>query len=81
MMIKIMLNLSNKLIAVSCPECHSKENVSMNQVANQESIVCSSCNQKIKLVDKGGSTKKAVTNINFALENFEKTIKSFNRKN
>ena len=67
-----MFNISQQKINPNCPECGAKNQVTLKQVENQETIKCSECKKNIALIDEGGSTKKTVADTNKAIKNFDK---------
>jgi hypothetical protein len=53
--------------------------VTLAQVANQATITCMGCRQRITLKDKNGSASKSVRDINNTMRDFENTIKKLGR--
>ena len=74
-----MFNISQQKIDLNCPECGSKNEVTLKQVENQEIIKCSGCKKDITLTDEDGSVKRAVADINKAAKSLENTIKKFGK--
>lgn len=71
------MDISQSKIDVPCPKCKASISVSLKQVEQQDTITCSACNSKIDLVDKDGSAKKAVLDVNKSFKDLEDTIKKF----
>lgn len=74
-----MIDISKKEVDVHCPKCTRTMKVRLAQVVAEETITCFNCSTNIKLVDKNGSAKKAVTDINKSLSDFEKAFKSLGK--
>jgi peptide subunit release factor 1 (eRF1) len=72
-------DLSNIRISFKCPECEFSNSVTLNQVQQGQTIICSGCHGNIKLVDKDASTKRATEQINDSLNDLKDTIDKFNR--
>lgn len=73
------LDLGNIRISFKCPECGFSNSVTLNQVQQGQTIICSGCHNNIKLVDKDASTKRATEQINDSLDDLKDTIDKFNR--
>lgn len=73
------MDISQSKVDVPCPKCKATINVSLKQVEQQETITCSACNSKIDLVDKNGSAKKAVRDVNKSLKGLTDGIKKFGK--
>ncbi len=74
-----MFDLSKRSIEIKCPECKKTLTVNFRQVANEESITCSGCSRKIKLVDDKKSVQRGLRDINKAFSDFEKTLRSLGK--
>jgi len=74
-----MFNISQQKIDFNCPECGLKNKVTLEQIEKQIIIKCSDCNKDITLIDKDGSAKRSVADINKAVKDLENTIKKFGR--
>lgn len=76
-----MLDISKEKVNINCPSCNGIIKVTLSQAANEETIVCTSCQSDIHLQDNNNSVKKSIKNVNQGFKNLEKTLKSLNRKN
>ncbi len=47
-------------VDIPCPECSTKNGVSMGGIASQMVITCCGCQKTIKLIDEGGEFKRIV---------------------
>ncbi|GAB1445421.1 hypothetical protein MASR2M41_11150 [Flammeovirgaceae bacterium] len=74
-----MIDISKKEVDVHCPKCKRATKVRLAQVVAEETINCFNCSTSIKLVDKNGSAKKAVADINKSLSEFKKAFKSLGK--
>ena len=74
-----MFDIGRQNIAFGCPQCGRKNSVTLAQVANQATITCMGCKQRITLKDKNGSASKNVRDINNAMRDFENAIKKLGR--
>lgn len=74
-----MIDISKREVSIPCPNCKRVIHVSLKQVVIEDTVTCSGCSRKIKLVDKDKSARKGVKDINRALSDFEKTLKSFGK--
>lgn len=73
------LDLGNIRISLKCPECGFTNSVTLNQVQQCQTVICSGCHADIKLVDKDASTKKGLEKINKSLADLDHEIDKFNR--
>ena len=73
------MDISQSKVDVPCPKCEANINVSLKQIEQQETVTCPSCNSKIDLVDKDGSAKKAVLDVNKGLKDLTDTIKKIGK--
>ncbi len=73
------MDISQPKVDVPCPKCKANISVLIKQVEQQETIICSACNSKINLVDKDGSAKKAVRDINKSFKDLENTIQKIRK--
>jgi Zn ribbon nucleic-acid-binding protein len=62
------MNLSNKEIEITCPECKAKNKTTLQKIANQEIINCLGCKKSIKLTDEDGSVKKSISSVDNSLK-------------
>jgi len=69
-MINIMNDISNQKEELDCPECGAKFEVTLKQIADESKVICS-CGQSIQLKDKDHSAKKAIEDINKALDDLD----------
>jgi predicted RNA-binding Zn-ribbon protein involved in translation (DUF1610 family) len=77
--ISLSFDLGKTKISFKCPECGFSNSVTLNQVQQGQTVICSGCHKNIKLVDKDASTKRAVEGINKSIDDLDKTIDKFNR--
>jgi len=73
------LDLGNARISFKCPECGFSNSVTLNQVQQGQTIICSGCHCDIKLVDKDASTKRGVEAVNKSFADLDDAIGKFNR--
>lgn len=74
-----MFDISRQNIAFGCPQCGRKNSVTLAQVANQATITCCGCSQRINLKDKNSSASKSIRDINNAMRDFENAFKKLGR--
>ena len=72
-------DLGKARISFKCQECGFTNSVTLNQVKQGQTIICSGCHKDIQLVDKDRSTNRAVEDINKSIEDLNDTIDRFNR--
>lgn len=70
-------DLENAEVVLKCPQCESSNNVTLGQIRQQETIICSKCRVNIKLKDENGSMARGLDDINHALDDLERTIQNF----
>jgi predicted metal-binding protein len=46
---------------MKCPFCDAPLTVNLMQVAAHEVVICTSCKKEIRLIDKGGNAKRAIS--------------------
>ena len=73
------MDISQSKVDVPCPTCKANINVSLKQIEGQETVTCPACNSKVNLVDKDGSAKKTVRDVNRSLKSLTDTIKKFGK--
>lgn len=73
------MDISESKVNVTCPKCKFKISVSFNQIKRQEAVFCPNCNSKINLVDKEGSTEKAVNSVNESFKKLHATISQWKK--
>ena len=74
-----MIDIGKEKIKINCPDCNRLLTVTLKQVANQTTISCTGCGNRVKLVDDKGSTRKGVTEINRSFQKLERTLKIFGK--
>ncbi|GBE56541.1 hypothetical protein BMS3Bbin16_00750 [archaeon BMS3Bbin16] len=67
--------LDNAEIQIPCPKCKFSNSVRLKQIKLEETIICSGCKNKIKLVDSEGSTNRGLTKINKSVKDLKKALK------
>ena len=75
-----MIDISKQEIESDCPSCNSKFSITLQQVSNQETIRCRSCGENIRLIDKGGSARKGIRDVNKSFNDLEKAFKNFGKR-
>lgn len=70
-----MIDLLKAKVTLNCPECEFENEVTLDQVAKEEEIICIGCLKTIKLVDQDKSTKTAAEDINKSLSKLKKLFK------
>lgn len=73
-----MIDLGKQTMKVNCPNCSRSITVSLNQITAEVSVKCH-CGYGIELKDKNHSNRKAVNDINKALNDLQNTFKKFGR--
>jgi transcription elongation factor Elf1 len=73
-----MIDISKQKVKIDCPACNSEIEVTMQQVADEMTLVCH-CGQKIKLQDKDNSAKNGIKNFNKTFDDLNKTLKNFGK--
>lgn len=74
------MDISQSKVDVPCPKCEADINVSLKKIEQQETVTCTACSSKIDLVDKDGSSKKVVRDVNKSLKSLTDTIKKFGKQ-
>jgi transcription elongation factor Elf1 len=73
----VSFDLGKHRITFKCPECGFSNTVTLNQVQNEETIVCSGCHKNIKLNDKDSGTKKAIKDVNASMDELNRNLDKF----
>ena len=73
-----MIDISKQKIDITCESCNRGISISLEKVANEETITCR-CGIKIKLQDGNGKSKKAIRDINKSFRDLDKTLKTFGK--
>lgn len=68
------MDLGKQQIRFNCPECDFINSTTLEDVAAGKSVVCVGCLKTIQLNDANGSTKKAIGDVNNALNRLKDTI-------
>jgi len=66
-------------VNLPCPNCGFVNRVKLGQISAGETITCSSCGVKINLVDKDGSVKKGIRDIQKSFDELERTLKKLGK--
>jgi len=74
------VNIAKQKVKIPCPKCKKEQHVSLEQIANEEQIKCVGCGKTIKLIDKNGSARKAVKNVDKSIQDLKKTLSSLDMK-
>lgn len=74
-----MFDLSQEKVDFNCPDCGRGNRVTLKQVADQATIICVGCQERINLKDKGGSARKTIDDTNKAFKDLDSALKKFNR--
>lgn len=72
-------DLASAKIKVKCPMCNTENIVTLGQVQGQETVACVGCQKALRLVDKSGSTSKAISNVNNAMDDLKRAIEDLGR--
>jgi len=73
------MDISQSKVDVPCPKCEANINFSLKQIDFKQIVTCPACNSTIDLVDKDGSAKKAVRDVNKGLKDLTDTIKKIGK--
>lgn len=63
-----------------CPRCGFVNRATLQQVKLEDKILCSGCHVEIFLKDNEGSVQRDITDIEKALNYFERTLKKLIKK-
>jgi transcription elongation factor Elf1 len=74
-----MFDLSKEKIDFNCPECGRNNVVTLSQVANQATITCIGCRERINLKDNGGSARRTINDSNKAMRDLESAFKKLGK--
>ena len=74
-----MFDLSQEKIDFNCPDCGRGNRVTLKQVADQATIICVGCRERIYLKDSGGSARKTINETNKAFKDLDSALKKFSR--
>ena len=74
-----MKSIAKREFHFNCPGCKAPNRATLEQVVNQETVICSGCKKNIKLNNKNGSTKQAVSSVDKSIEDFKDKIKRLER--
>ncbi|NLD25657.1 hypothetical protein GX656_03425 [Candidatus Dojkabacteria bacterium] len=74
-----MFNLGNTQIKIPCPECQYENEVSLEDIAKQRTIICGGCLKEIRLVDNNSSTNQAIKETRRSVQNLKDTIKKISK--
>jgi hypothetical protein len=72
------MDIYKSKIEIPCPECKTKNGVTLGMIAEGHTINCVGCKKKIKLVDKDGSVKKSAKSIDSGIKDLQKSVKNLN---
>lgn len=68
------MDLGKRQITFKCPDCEFINSVALADVVAEASIVCVGCLKTIQLQDGIGSTKRAVNDVNDAINKLKDTL-------
>lgn len=74
------MDIAEQKVKITCPKCKNEQCVSLEQVASEETIKCVGCGKSIRLIDKNGSARKAIEDINKSIKNLKKTLTNLDMK-
>lgn len=74
-----MFDLNKEQITFKCPRCGRTIKATLAQVSRQVTISCTGCCQSIALKDNTGSACKSIRDVNYAIKDFENSLKKFGR--
>jgi len=69
------MSIGNAKIEGSCPGCGAVIHFTLEDVSEQRTVRCDGCSKDIELVDDKGSSKKAIADVDDAINSISKTIK------
>jgi transcription elongation factor Elf1 len=72
-------DLGKERIDLPCPKCKTTNSVTFDQAKHGESITCVNCHSTIRLVDKNGSVRKVVTDVNDAFDDLRGALDDLGR--
>lgn len=75
-----MIDINTQKIDGKCPKCNGRLSTSVEQIARNAIISCSSCGERIQLKDQGGSFRKAQQDIKRASNDLDKALKNLGRR-
>lgn len=73
-----MFDISKQSVELNCTECNAPFKVTVKQIAAEEKIKCR-CGVEIQLMDKEGTNKKAIRDVNAVFKKLEDTFKKLGR--
>jgi len=73
------MDLAFDIVELECPGCSYAIEVLLKQIMVEETILCPGCYAEIQLIDEGGSTRKAQSEVEQALSDLERQIRRFGR--
>lgn len=65
-------DLGKTKVTAPCSNCGAENDITLNQVANEETIKCK-CGAELKLIDEGGKAKASIKEFNDSLNKFGKS--------
>ncbi len=74
-----MFDLSQEKVDFNCPDCGRGNSVTLKQVADQATIICVGCRERINLKDNGGSATRTISETNKAFKDLDSALKKFGR--
>ena len=75
----VLLDLGKYELDVKCPNCHFYNPIYLRQAQLREVIICRGCKGSIRLDDHMNQTKKMLRDLRRAVDDFERTLRSFGR--
>lgn len=74
-----MFNLGDTKIKIPCPECKYENEVSLEDIAKQTSLICGGCLKEIHIVDNNKSTDQAIKRTKKNMQDISNTIKRISK--
>lgn len=69
------MDIEDTQIDLTCPECGFLNTATLSDAINGSSIICIGCLKTIQLIDGDGETKRAVDEVNQALNDLGKAFR------
>ena len=67
--------LGSSEVNAPCPKCKKDVTITLEKLANEETVICESCGEHLHLKDEGGKAKEIVD----VSKNLEKTLKNLGK--
>ena len=74
---EMFLTIKNQPEDVICPECSIHKRILLKDLMFRRTVICQSCETKIKLIDKDGSASRVRREINKIEDTIKNIFKGF----